>query len=93
MLAIFAAAAALGPGAALAQSGPEVLKARGCLTCHDAQTKKIGPAFKDIALKHQGSKSAEADLMAKLREGKGHPKVAAPDAELKAAIQHVLATK
>lgn len=92
MLAIFVAAA-LGPGAALAQSGPEVLKARGCLTCHDAQTKKIGPAFKDIAAKYHGSKSAEADLMARLREGKGHPKVAASDAELKAAIQHVLSTK
>lgn len=93
ILTVVAATAALTAGAVVAQSGPEVLKAKGCLNCHDAQTKKVGPAFKDIAAKHKGNKGAEAELVAKLKEGKGHPKIGATDAELKAAVGHVLSGK
>ena len=87
---VFAAAAALAAGAAYAQSGADVLKTKGCLNCHEADKKKVGPSFKDIAAK---SKGKQAELVAKLKEGKGHPKVAASDAELNAAVQAVLATK
>ncbi|HET9274060.1 MAG TPA: c-type cytochrome [Methyloceanibacter sp.] len=87
---VIAAAAALAAGAAYAQSGADVLKAKGCLNCHEADKKKVGPAFKDIAAKQKGK---QAELVAKLKEGKGHPKVAASDAELNAAVQAVLATK
>jgi cytochrome c len=87
---VFAAAAALAAGAAYAQSGADVLKSKGCLNCHEADKKKVGPSFKDIAAK---SKGKQAELVAKLKEGKGHPKVAASDAELNAAVQAVLATK
>lgn len=88
-----AVAGALAAGIAIAQSGPEVLKAKGCLNCHDADKKKVGPAFKDIAAKNKGDKGAEAALIAKLKEGKAHPKISASDAELKAAVGHVLSTK
>jgi cytochrome c len=87
---VFAAAAALAAGAAYAQSGADVLKTKGCLNCHEADKKKVGPSFKDIAAK---SKGKQAELVAKLKEGKGHPKIAASDAELNAAVQAVLATK
>jgi cytochrome c len=87
---LIAAAAALAAGAANAQSGAEVLKAKGCLNCHEADKKKVGPAFKDIAAKRQGK---QAELVAKIKEGKGHPKIAASDAELNAAVKQVLATK
>jgi cytochrome c len=87
---VIAVAAALAAGAAYAQSGADVLKAKGCLNCHEADKKKVGPSFKDIAAKQQGK---QAELVAKLKEGKGHPKVAASDAELNAAVQAVLATK
>ncbi len=90
MKAIIAVAAALVAGAAFAQSGADVLKAKGCDNCHEADKKKVGPSYKDIAAKGKGK---EAELVAKLKEGKGHPKIAASDAELKAAVQHVLATK
>ncbi len=93
LLATFAVTAALTTGVVVAQSGPEVLKAKGCLNCHDAQTKKVGPAFKDIAAKNKDNKGAESALIAKLKEGKGHPKIAASDAELKAAVGHILSTK
>jgi cytochrome c len=87
---IFAAAGALAAGAAQAQ---DVLKAKGCLACHDVEKKKIGPSFKDIAAKYKGDQAAESNLVAKLKEAKGHPKVNASDDELKAAVKEILATK
>ena len=87
---VIAAAAGLAMGTAFAQSGADVVKAKGCMNCHEVDKKKVGPSFKDIAAKGKGR---EAELVAKLKEGKGHAKIAASDAELKAAVQHVLATK
>ena len=87
---IFAAAGALAVGAAQAQ---DVLKAKGCLACHDVEKKKMGPSFKDIAAKYKGDKAAESNLVAKLKEAKGHPKVNASDDELNAAVKEILATK
>ena len=87
------AAVFLTAGAALAQSGADVVKAKGCNTCHEADKKKIGPSFRDIAAKYKDDKGAEAKLIATLKEGKGHPKMVASGAELKAAVGHVLSTK
>ena len=93
MLVIVAAAGALAAGVGFAQSGADVLKAKGCMNCHDNDKKKVGPAYKDVAAKYKGDKGAETALIAKLKEGKGHPKIAASDAELKAAVGTVLSTK
>jgi len=90
MLLVMAAAGTLMAGAVQAQ---DVLKAKGCLGCHDMDKKKVGPAYKDVAAKYKGNKDAESMLVAKLKEGKGHPKVAGTDDELKACIQAVLAAK
>jgi cytochrome c551/c552 len=70
-------------------SGMELLKTKGCMNCHDRETKKVGPSFKDIAAK-KGNKEA---IVTKLKEGKGHMKVAASDAELNAMVEAVLAMK
>ena len=86
----FAAILAIAAGAAFAQSGADVAKAKGCLNCHAVAEKKMGPSFKDVSAKHKGDKDAEAKLIAKLKEGKGHPKVSASDAELKAAVGYSL---
>ena len=93
MLLVLVAAGTMAAGAVQAQSGADLLKAKGCLGCHYAEKKKVGPALKDIAAKHKGSKYAEAMLVGKLKEGKGHPKVAASDDELKAVVKHVLDAK
>ena len=93
VLLALAATGALVAASGFAQSGPDVLKAKGCLTCHDASQKKVGPSFKDIASKHKDDKGAEGKLVEKVKEGKGHPKVAASDSELKAAVQHMLSAK
>jgi len=92
-LLVLAAASTLTAGSAYAQSGADVLKAKGCMNCHDTDKKKVGPAYKEVAAKYKGNTGAEAQLVAKIKEGKGHPKVAASDAELKAAVRQVLATK
>ena len=93
MLVIMAAAGMLAAGAAQAQSGADVMKAKGCLNCHDTEKKKVGPPYKDVAAKYKGNKGAEGDLVAKLKQGKGHMKIQASDAELRAAVRHVLATQ
>lgn len=93
MVGIMAAAGMLAAGAVAAQSGADVLKAKGCLGCHDFAVKKVGPSFKDVAAKYKGDKQAPKTLVAKIKAGQGHPKSAASDAELNAAVKHVLATK
>jgi cytochrome c len=93
ILLVLAAAGVLTAGFAHSQSGADVLKAKGCMNCHDNDKKKVGPAFKDVAAKHGADKGAEAALIAKLKEGKTHPKTGASDAELKAIVGHVLSTK
>ena len=92
MLIAMAAAGALAGGLAQAQSGADVVKAK-CMGCHDLDKKKVGPSFKDVAAKYKGNKDAESIVVDKQKTGKGHPKIAASDAELKAAVAHVLATK
>ena len=87
---ILGAAAIFAAGAVQAQ---DALKAKGCLNCHEADKKKVGPSLKDIAAKHKGNKDAEAALVSKLKEGKGHPKVAGTDDEIKAAVKATLDTK
>ncbi len=76
-------------GAANAQSGAELAKSKNCMNCHELDKKKVGPAFKDIAAK----KPDEAATIAKLKDGKGHMKVAASDAELKTLVEYVLSQK
>jgi cytochrome c551/c552 len=85
-----AAAGLIATGSAYAQSGAEVFKSKGCVNCHDVSAKKVGPSLQDIAAKHKGAKD-EAQLMAKLKEGKGHMKINASDAEIKAAVDYALA--
>lgn len=81
-------------GAAVAQSGPDLVKSKNCLACHDMEKKKMGPAFKEIAAKYKDNKEAEAKLITALQTGKGHPsKIAATDAELKTLVQYVLSAK
>ena len=93
VLVIVAAAGALAAGPGFAQSGADVVKAKGCLNCHEMDKKKVGPSFKDVAAKYQGNRDAPFMLVGKLKEGKGHPKATATDEELKAAVGYALSAK
>jgi cytochrome c len=40
-----------------------------CLMCHSVDKKILGPAYKDVAAKYKGDKSAEARLIQKVKAG------------------------
>jgi cytochrome c len=88
IVAVLATAGIAFAGAASAQAD---LAQKNCGTCHAVDTKKMGPAFKDIAKKYKGNASAEADIVAKLKAGKGHPAIKASDADLTGIVKWVLA--
>ena len=88
---VIAAVVAIGMTAAGAASAQEALaKSSGCLTCHDIATKKMGPAFKDVAAKNKGKADAEAKLVAKVSGAKDHPKVTASEGDVKSVVKWVL---
>lgn len=64
-----------------------------CMGCHDMDKKKVGPSFKDVTAKYKGNNEASGMVIAKMKDGKGHPKVAGSDAELKSAVDAALAAK
>ena len=89
---MFAVLAAVGLSAAgVAQASADLAQKSGCMTCHSVDTKKMGPAFKDVAKKYKGNATAEADLVTKLKSGKGHPAVKASEDDTKALVKWVLA--
>lgn len=74
--------------AGTAQASPELADKAGCNKCHELDKKKMGPSYKDMAKKVKGK---EADAVAKLKEGKGHPKSTASDADLTAIVKWIAA--
>ncbi len=88
IIAAVAAGAFAASGVAVAQE--DLAKASGCLNCHSVDAKKIGPAFKDVATKYKGNPNAETTIVAELRDGKGHMKINAPEANIKAMADYIL---
>ncbi len=62
----------------------------GCLVCHDATKKTMGPSIKDIAAKYKGKTGAVETIAANIKAGKGHPESKASDADLKAIVGWML---
>jgi cytochrome c551/c552 len=67
----------------------DLAKSKGCLNCHDADKKKVGPSIKDIAAK----KKPASEVIPKIKDAKGHPKVNASEDELKSIYDAMLAAK
>ena len=44
---------------------------RNCMACHNIDKKVVGPAYKDVAAKYRGDKTAPARLATKVMEGGG----------------------
>lgn len=74
-----------------ANASSELAKKSGCLNCHAVNTKKVGPAFKDVAASQKGKAGADAALVGKIMGGKDHPKVKASEDDVKALVKWVLA--
>jgi cytochrome c len=77
-------------GAAVANAQQELAQKSGCLNCHAVDTKKVGPAYKDVAAKYKGKADAEATLTDKLTSGKGHPPVKASPDDVKSLVKWIL---
>ena len=76
-------------------------KKYNCLTCHTVDKKVIGPSYQDVAAKYKDDKTAEAKLVAKVKNGGAGvwgqipmpPNATVPDADIKALVKWVLSTK
>lgn len=73
----------------------------GCFACHSIDNKLVGPAWKDIAKKYKGDKSAEAKLVHKVKAGgvgvwgqiPMPPNSQISDADIKTLVKGILALK
>jgi cytochrome c len=83
-----------------ATDGEAAVKKARCIACHAVDTKRVGPAYKDVAAKYKGDAKAPGVLFDKVRHGGSgnwgqvpmipHPADKISDEELKAAIHWVL---
>jgi cytochrome c len=88
---MIAAVLAMGVLAAGSANASEALaKSSGCLGCHAIDTKKMGPAFKEVAKKYKGNAAAEGKLVEALSTAKGHPEVKAKGDDVKTLVKWVL---
>jgi cytochrome c len=74
----------------LAHASADKANAAGCMKCHDVDKKKMASSFKDIAAKNKANKDYAAAATAKIASGKGHPKSAASEADVKAIMDWVM---
>ncbi len=54
---------------AMAQTGEELFKSKGCAACHSIDTKLVGPAYKDVAAKYAGQADAVPTLVNSITKG------------------------
>jgi cytochrome c len=82
-------------GFSQAGTGDDLIAANKCNKCHTAATTKKGPSFASLAEKYKADAAAPARLADMLKTGgkDDHNKLAASDADLKAVVAVVLATK
>ena len=101
-LTLIVGAAALAAGVALpAAAQEELAKKHNCLACHSVDKKVVGPAYKDVAAKYRGDKTAEAKLVEKVKKGgvgvwgqvPMPPNATVPDADVKALVKWILSLK
>ena len=78
----------------------QLTKKYNCAACHAVDKKLVGPAFKDVAKKYAGDKSAPQKLAQKVKTGgSGNwgpipmPPNNVPDADLNALVGWVLGLK
>jgi cytochrome c len=65
--ALFALAVAAGCSPVFAQL--DLAQSKNCLSCHAVDKKLVGPAYKDVAAKYAGDKTAVDKLAQKIMKG------------------------
>jgi cytochrome c len=79
----------------------ELAKKNACTACHSVDKKLVGPAYKEVAKKYAGDKSAEATLMEKVKKGgvgvwgqvPMPPNANVKDEDVKTLVKWILALK
>ncbi|WP_137719033.1 c-type cytochrome [Methylobacillus flagellatus] len=82
-----------------AKAAEALAQKNGCLACHTVANKVVGPAYKDVAAKYKGDKTAEAKMIEKVKKGgsgvwgpipmpPNSPQV--KDADIKTIVQWIL---
>ncbi len=76
-----------------------IYKANACISCHSAERKVIGPAYRDIAAKYKNDSGAQVHLEKVVRVGgsgvwgaipmPSHPRMS--DADIKTVVNWILA--
>ncbi len=70
----------LATAVAYADSGEELAKSSGCLGCHAVDTKKVGPAYKEVAKKFKGK--PRADVVTAMKAASVHGSLKVTDKNL-----------
>jgi len=65
LFALLAATSLIAP----AMADQALATSKNCMACHAVDHKLVGPAFKDVAAKYKGDKSAADKLAAKVMKG------------------------
>ena len=84
-----------------AKASEAIVKKARCVACHAVDSKRVGPAYKDVAAKYKGDSKAPSMLFEKVRHGGSgnwgtvpmlaHPADKISDEDLKAAVGWILA--
>lgn len=69
LMSLMAVAALVGSTHAKANDGEAIIKKARCVACHAVDTKRVGPAYKDVAAKYKGDAKAPGLLFDKVRHG------------------------
>ncbi len=102
VLAVAASCALLGTAtASRAAADASALAGKyGCAGCHTVASKLVGPSYKEVAAKYAGDAGALGKLEKKVKAGGSGvwgaipmPPNNVPDADLKALVEWILATK
>lgn len=99
IVSMIAAAGLMVAGSALAEDGAALMKKNGCMSCHKAEGKLVGPGLMDIAKKYKGDAGAAAKLEAKVAKGGAGVWGTMPmpamtnvkPADIKTMVEHILA--
>ena len=79
----------------------DLAKKSACTACHSIDKKLVGPAYKDVAKKYAGDKTAEAKLIEKVKKGSVNvwgpvpmpPNTTVKDEDVKTLVKWVLSLK
>src|SRR5258706_10203005 len=85
--------------AGAANASLELAQKNNCMSCHAVDKKVVGPAYKEVAAKYKGDKTAEAKLIQKVKKGGAGvwgqvpmpPNATVKDEDIKTLVKWILA--